>query len=209
MKPDAAPRERILQHAIELFATLGFEATTMRRLGEAVGLDNSSLYRHFRSKAALADAVLDHVAAELVARVADRIQPSRPVTLQALEDVCATAGLYFFDQPAAARLMVHWLMSTGVDGPGLAVSIPATDVSRPGGALVAMLSAWLGAGVRGGVLRQHAMPEAVVILLGATLIRPATRGYLLASLEPKRTPAAARAAWEGELRATVRGAFAP
>ena len=181
----------------------------MRRLGDAVGLDNSSLYRHFRSKAALADAVLDHVAGEVFARTARQIDPSQPVTLQALEDACAAAGLYFFDHPSAARLMVHWIMSMGVDGPGFAVSVPATDTSRPGGALLALLRNWLETGVRGGALREHAMPEALVILLGAMLVRPATRGHLLASMEPKRTLTAARTAWENELRAAVRGAFAP
>jgi AcrR family transcriptional regulator len=189
-------RDRILTQAIELFATLGFEAMTMRRLGDAVGLDNSSLYRHFRSKAALADAVLDRVAGEIFVRVAPQIDPSRPVTLQALEDVCAAAGLYLFDHPSSARLMVHWIMSMGIDGPGFAISVPATDISRPGGALLAALRRWLETGVRRGVLRDHAMPEAVVILLGATLIRPATRGHLLATLEPKRSAATARAAWE-------------
>jgi AcrR family transcriptional regulator len=213
-QPDDAPsggsaRDRILARAVELFAAYDFEAMTMRRLGDAVGLDNSSLYRHFPSKAALADAVLDHVAGEIFARTASQIDPSRPVTLQALEDFSAAAGLYFFDQPASARLMVHWIMSMGVDGPGFAVSVPATDTSRPGGALLALLGNWLGVGARGGVLREHAIPDAIVILLGMILIRPATRGYLLKSLEPDHALDAARTAWEQELRATVRGAFAP
>ena len=207
--PRGAARDRILTQAVELFAAYGFDAMTMRRLGDAVGLDNSSLYRHFRSKAALADAVLDHVAGEMLSRMAPQIDPSRPATLQGLEDACALAGLYFFDHPAAARVMVHWIMSMGSDGPGFAVSVPANDTSRPGGALLAVVRDWLEAGVREGALRRHAMPDAVVILLGAILIRPATRGYLLVSLEPKRRPAAARAAWEDEIRAVVRGAFAP
>lgn len=202
-------RDRILARAVELFAAYGFDAMTMRRLGDAVGLDNSSLYRHFPSKAALADAALDHVAEELLAVAAPQIDLSRPVTLQALEDGCSVAGLYFFDRPASARLMVHWIMSAGGDGPGFAVSVPATDASRPGGALLAILRTWLATGVRAGSLRDIAMPEAVVMLLGAILIRPATRGYLLVSQEPDRTPAAARAAWDAELRAAVRGAFAP
>ena len=203
------PRDRILAQAIELFAAYGFEAMTMRRLGDAVGLDNSSLYRHFRSKAALADAALDHVAREVLKSAAPEFDPAQPVSLQALADVCAAAGLYFFDHPASARLMVHWIMSMGSDAPGFAVSGPASDTSRPGGALVSLLNGWLEAGVRDGVLRRHAMPEAVVILFGAILIRPATRGHLLATLEPERTASEARAAWEGELRATVLGAFAP
>lgn len=208
--PSAGPvRVRILLTAIDLFATHGFEGMTMRRLGDAVGLDNSSLYRHFRDKAALANAVLDHIAGELFARVAAGIDTSRPATAPALEDVCTIAGAYLFDHPAAARLMVHWIMSMGVDGPGFAVSGPATDTSRPGGALITALTAWLKAGVAAGALRDHATPDAVVILLGAILIRPATRGHLLASLEPDRTRDAARAAWVSELRAMVRGTFAP
>jgi AcrR family transcriptional regulator len=184
-----APRERILARAIGLFADYGFEAMTMRMLGDAVGLDNSSLYRHFASKAHLADAVLDHV--------------------DALEAAAAAAGAYFFDRRAAARVMMHWVMSMGADGPGFGVSVPATDTRRPGGRLLGRLRDWLADGVRRGALRRHAMPDAVVILLGAILLRPATYGNLLASIEPKRSRAAAGKAWEGELRSAVRGAFAP
>ena len=202
-------RDRILTQAIELFALYGFEAMTMRHLGDAVGLDNSSLYRHFRSKAELAHAAIDRVAGDLLAKTAPLIDPSRPVTLQALEDVSVAAGLHFFDQPSSARLMLHWLMSMGTGGPGFAVSVPATDKTRPGGALLGILLDRLESGVRGGTLRRHAMPEAAVILLGAILVRPATYGHLLKSMEPKRTRAAARDAWEKELRAMIRGAFAP
>lgn len=204
-----APRDRILTEALELFATHGFDAMTMRQLGDAVGLDNSSLYRHFKSKTELANAVIDRVAADVLSTVSPFVDPSQPATLQTLEDVGAVAGLYFFDQPSSARLMMHWIMSMGADSPGFAVSVSAVDTSRPGGALLGILRDWLEAGVRRGALRKHAMPEAVVILLGAILVRPATYGYLFASLEPKRARAAARKAWEKELRAAIRGAFAP
>ena len=75
--------------------------------------------------------------------------------------------------------------------------------------MLALLRDWLGEGVRRGALRKHAMPDAVIIMLGAVLLRPATYTYLLASMEPKRSRIAARSAWEQELRACVRGAFAP
>jgi hypothetical protein len=48
-----------------------------------------------------------------------------------------------------------------------------------------------------------------VLLIGAVLLRPATYGHLLSSQEPKRSRKRARQAWERELRAAVRGAFAP
>ncbi len=204
-----SPRDRILDSAIDLFAVHGFEAATMRLLGKAVGLDNSSLYRHFASKAALANAVLDRVAGDFLAEVGAQIDPARPATLDGLETAAAAAGGYFFDRPAAARLMMHWVMSLGANGPGFGVSGPATDASRPGGRLLGGLCGWLEDGVRRGALRAHATPDALVILLGAILLRPATYGHLLASLEPERSRGAAREAWQGELRAAVRGAFAP
>jgi len=209
LRKAGSPRDRILDRAVELFAAHGFEATTMRTLGDAVGLDNSSLYRHFASKTALANAVLDRVAGDVLAAIEAHFDPARPATLDALETIAAAAGAYFFDRPADARLMMHWVMSMGADGPGFGVSVPATDTNRPGGRLLGLLRAWLGQGVRRGALRKHATPDAVIILLGAILLRPATYGHLLSSLEPKRSRSAARNAWEKELRAAVRGAFAP
>ena len=210
MKPDAvSPRDRILSHAVELFAVHGFEAMTMRGLGDAVGLDNSSLYRHFASKAQLAHAALDQVSEAFLVAIQDQVAPSHQVSMARLEALAATAGSHFFDRPAAARLIVHWLMSVGEGGPGFGVSIPATDAARPGGKILKLLGEWLAEGVGRGAIRKHAVPDAIVILLGAILLRPATYSHLLASMEPNRSHAAARAAWEIELRAVVRGAFAP
>jgi AcrR family transcriptional regulator len=202
-------RERILARAIELFAVHGFDAMTMRLLGEAAGLDNSSLYRHFPSKAALVDAVLDRAAGDVFAAVAPLIDPAAPLSLKSLEDIGAAAGGYLFDHPFTARLIVHWIMSMGGEGAGFKVAVPATDTSRPGGKLLAHLRARLEDAVKHGRLRKHATPEALVILIGAVVVRPATYGYLFKTLEPKRRREAARAAWEQELRATIRGAFAP
>ena len=204
-----SPRDRILDRAIELFAAHGFEAMTMRMLGDAVGLDNSSLYRHFASKTELANAVLDRVAGNFLAAIEQNIDGTRPVTLGALEDVAAAAGTYFFDRPSAARLMMHWMMSIGANGPGFGVSVPITDSRRPGGRLLGLLREWLAEGVRRGALRKHTMPDSLIIRFGTVLLRPATYGHLLASMEPKRSRVAARKAWERELRAAVRGAFAP
>lgn len=181
----------------------------MRKLGEAVGLDNSSLYRHFASKAALAHAVIDRVATDFLSAIGPQFDPAQPPTLAALEAAAVAAGTYFFDRPAAARVMLHWLMSMGASGPGFGVSVPATDLARPGGHFLGLLRHWLAEGVRRGALRAHAMPDAVIILFGALLLRPATYGHLLASLEIDRPLSAAWQDWQDELRAVVRGAFAP
>lgn len=202
-------RERILTRATELFAEHGFDAMTMRQLGDAAGLDNSSLYRHFPSKAALIDAVLDHAAAQAFAIVAPLLGRASPLTLQSLEDVCAALGIYLFDHTTTARLIVHWLMSTGRERGGAKVAVPATDRRRPGGKLLAALRAKLADAAKTGRLRKHGQPEALVVLLGIVVLRPATYGHLLKTLEPRRGREAASMAWEAELRATIRGAFAP
>ena len=203
----AAPRERILEHAVDLLALHGFDAMTMRHLGARVGLDNSSLYRHFESKSELVDAALDRVAGDVLASIGPSVDLRQPLTLARLEDACAAVGLWFFDHPSSARLMLHWIMSMGASAPGFSASAPAADRSRPHGRLLEMVSEWLASGSKRGVLRKHAQPEAIVTLFGAILLRPATYGHLLHSLEPKREKAAARKAWERELRAFVRGAF--
>lgn len=205
----APTRDRILECATQLFSVHGFEAMTMRMLGQAVGLDNSSIYRHFRSKSELADAVLDQAAGSFLKALGPHMDATRPASLEALEDAAAAAGLHFFERQSAARLMLHWIMSTGTGGPGFGVSVPATDTARPGGRLLALVRKWLADGARQGKLRKHAMPDAIVLLLGIVLVRPATYGHLLASMEPRRTRNAALMAWEKELRAAVRGAFAP
>ena len=181
----------------------------MRVLGDAVGLDNSSLYRHFPSKAALIDGVLDRAAGDVFAAIAPFIDPVAPLTLSSLEDIGAAAARYLFDHPSTARLIVHWIMSMGEERGGVRIRVPATDKRRPGGKLLSLLRARLDDAAKNGRLRKHATPEALVILIGVAVVRPATYGHLFKTLEPKRTRAQARAAWEQELRAAIRGAFKP
>ena len=57
-------RERILSGALELADASGVEALTMRRLGEELGFEAMSLYRHVANKDDLLDGMLDLVLAE-------------------------------------------------------------------------------------------------------------------------------------------------
>jgi AcrR family transcriptional regulator len=57
-------RERILQTALELVDAEGVEALTMRRLGETLGFEAMSLYRHVESKDDVLQGILDLVLAE-------------------------------------------------------------------------------------------------------------------------------------------------
>jgi AcrR family transcriptional regulator len=57
-------RERVLRAALELADASGVEALTMRRLGEDLGFEAMSLYRHVANKKDLLDGMLDLVLAE-------------------------------------------------------------------------------------------------------------------------------------------------
>jgi AcrR family transcriptional regulator len=57
-------RERILRTALELADSSGVEALTMRRLGDELGFEAMSLYRHVASKNDLLDGMLELVLAE-------------------------------------------------------------------------------------------------------------------------------------------------
>ena len=52
-------RERILDAAAELFARKGFYAVSIREITRTVGIKESSLYNHFRSKEQLLEEILD------------------------------------------------------------------------------------------------------------------------------------------------------
>ena len=57
-------RNRVLHAALELADASGAEAVTMRRLGEELGFEAMSLYRHVANKKDLFDGMLDLVLAE-------------------------------------------------------------------------------------------------------------------------------------------------
>lgn len=52
-------KEIILEEALKLFAVEGFEAVSIRNIADKVGIGNSALYKHFESKQAIFDAIVD------------------------------------------------------------------------------------------------------------------------------------------------------
>lgn len=56
-------RDEVLKAALELLDEVGLDALTTRRLAERLGVRPGALYRHFASKRALLDAMVEHIAA--------------------------------------------------------------------------------------------------------------------------------------------------
>ncbi len=57
-------KERILLASLELFARYGYDAASISRIAEAVGLTKGALYRHFEDKAAILRAILARMEAD-------------------------------------------------------------------------------------------------------------------------------------------------
>lgn len=52
-------KERIMEESLKLFSISGFEGVTIRDIADAVGIRNSSLYKHFSSKQEIFDAIVE------------------------------------------------------------------------------------------------------------------------------------------------------
>jgi len=57
-RPGNSAREEILDAAAELFTNLGYASTSTRRIADAVGVRQASLYHHFATKDDILDALL-------------------------------------------------------------------------------------------------------------------------------------------------------
>lgn len=57
-RPGSSARDEILDAAAELFTTVGYAATSTRRIADSVGIRQASLYHHFAAKDDILDALL-------------------------------------------------------------------------------------------------------------------------------------------------------
>lgn len=73
-------REEILQVAAELFASKGFEATSIREIGDAAGILSGSLYHHFKSKEEMLHLLLKRFVDKLVPRYENVLAESKDVS---------------------------------------------------------------------------------------------------------------------------------
>lgn len=60
----AATRQEALRIALELFTEQGYEATSLRQIADALGINKASLYYHFPNKEAILRAVLERRGSE-------------------------------------------------------------------------------------------------------------------------------------------------
>jgi AcrR family transcriptional regulator len=80
-RPGKTARDEILDAAAELFTDLGYANTSTRRIADAVGVRQASLYHHFATKDDILDALLAGTVDEpwrLAAELLDETGPAAP-----------------------------------------------------------------------------------------------------------------------------------
>lgn len=84
-------RDRIFNVSIDLFSQFGYDNVSVRRIAGEVGIKESSIYNHFKSKESILDAILDYYIDEMVSDEIPISQASR--NLDVGFDYFYTAGL--------------------------------------------------------------------------------------------------------------------
>ena len=105
-RPAKLSRESILRAALALLDRDGADALTMRRLGAELGVEAMSLYRHVADRAALLDALADHLAGQFEPRAASEDWP------EALRHFASELRAIARRHPAAFALVGTRVLST-------------------------------------------------------------------------------------------------
>jgi len=99
-----ATRDRLIDAARDAFGERGYDATSIAEILDAAGVAKGALYHHFDTKAALFDAVLDHVVQEIAEGAADRARTA-PDPAAGLKAGCG-AWLEMTLDPAIQRIVL-------------------------------------------------------------------------------------------------------
>jgi len=196
-------RDQILDTALELFATSGFDGLTLRQVGARVGLHNSSLFHYFRTKREIIGAVLRRESEELLTRL-EPLARDDPPSLDTLVAVLSDVSDHYAREPRSARAAMRLFLDPGawLDPYAAEVASESPDPSHRLVRFSSLLWGWLERAQAAGVVRPLSPQQATRNLFGLLLMDPIwTSGRRRSDRDAGRRRA--------ELDAFVRGALTP
>jgi AcrR family transcriptional regulator len=147
-------RERVLRAAVELADEGGIESLTMRRLGQELGVEAMSLYKHVSNKDAVLDGIVDLVLGDI------DVPPSGTPWREAMRARAVSAHQVLLAHPWAALQ----IMSRFNIGPGMTRYLDATlgRLLEGGFTVEGALDAWhtLDSHIYGFTLQELGLPFA-------------------------------------------------
>jgi AcrR family transcriptional regulator len=203
-----APRQRILEVALELFAEFGSEGTSLQQVADRVGLHKSTLFHHFKSK----DEMVQEVFRGLGERLLKRLEPilaEDPPRFESLLDALDASVEHFAQEPAAGRLMMRLMVTSRGSGAAATSATPLSDAD-PTDRVLILVGAWLARARAAGVIRHAPVRHTVINLMGLVLFYPAVAHHIPpAVLQADPLSVEMLESRKRELRAFLKGALAP
>ena len=106
---DAATRDRLLREAASEFARLGYEAASLRKIADRVGIRAATVYSHFPDgKTQLYEEILSTVSSLLIERIANRYGQNTGLSAEdVIIQMCAAFWDFCGDHPEYASLLLR------------------------------------------------------------------------------------------------------
>lgn len=178
--PQVRSSERILQKALELFASRGYDATSVREICEAAGIAKPTLYHFYGSKEGVYRSLVEGAFEDFRLQVSRELKGPGP----APERLKRVARRYF-EFARSHRELMRFIVSL-VHNPSSGA--PSADLPRLYEGIVALVAEAVEQGVARGELRPGALEPRMLVLMGA--LGEALCGNLIAG-RPELTPALA------------------
>ena len=99
-------KERILIESMKLFSINGFDAVSVRMIADAVGVGNSALYKHYKSKQAILDAIVEKSKERFCSQYQNRMQQMQGI--DDLKEMCLS--MYRFQTEDEWMLMFRRIL---------------------------------------------------------------------------------------------------
>ncbi len=100
--------EKILDVAIDLIAKEGFDAVSIREIAKTVGIRESSIYNHFKSKDELLDTIIDYFVVELARASAPAVDIEGQLEEVGVEKYMEIGSTAFIERMMNPRVAKIW-----------------------------------------------------------------------------------------------------
>jgi AcrR family transcriptional regulator len=100
--------EKILDVAIDLISKEGFDAVSIREIAKTVGIRESSIYNHFRSKDEILDTIIDYLVVELARASAPALDIEAQLEEVGVEKYMEIGSKAFMERIMNPRVTKMW-----------------------------------------------------------------------------------------------------
>ncbi len=170
--------DRILQSALALFSSRGYDATSVREICEAAGITKPTLYHFYGSKEGVYRALVDGVLEDFRAHLTQQLAEDGPVVAR-LQRVARS----YFEAARGRRELMRFIFAIIHNPPA---SAPATDLIRYYDEIVTLIAKVVDEGVAAGTLAPGPTDVRMLLFMGA--LAEALCGWLLAGRPEELTP---------------------